>query len=587
MHTTLAALAATAAAPAAAVNIAPTVEETRFERLAEAEWQWRLDALPMMATSVGEHRNDDRLDDVEPEARAARLAHWQAQRTSLAEIDPARLTAASRVNRAVLLNQIDAAIARLATFEVLMPLNGDSAFYDTLTDLPESQPLDTEADYRRYLARLADIPRFFAAHEALMREGLQRGYTVPQQVLRGRDQPLAAVADIGFASATPFFRPFKVFPPGVPAAAQPALREAAAAVIQDRVLPAYRGFLAFLRDTYVPQARQTTGARDLPDGRAFYQARIREYTTLDLTPEAIHALGLAEVARIQAEMQAIMDGQGDRGTFTGYLAALRADPAWQAKSAAELLARAAWIAKRIDGLLPRYFGRLPRQPYGVAPVPDALAPFYTSGRYVPAPQPTGASGTYWVNTHDLASRPLYLLPALTLHEAVPGHHLQIALAAEDARQPPYRRWGYLDVYGEGWALYAEHLGLEMGIYETPQEQFGRLSFEMWRACRLVVDTGLHAFGWTPAQARDYLLAHTAMSPHEAATEVDRYVGWPGQALAYKIGEMKIRALRARAEAALGPRFDLRDFHDTVLGLGAVPLQVLADEIEAWIASRAR
>ena len=356
-------------------------------------------------------------------------------------------------------------------------------------------------------------------------------------------------------------------------------------IIADHVLPAYRQLLVFMRETYVPNARQTTAARDLPDGDAFYAAQIRHYTTLPLTADEVHERGLREVARILAEMHAVKRAAGFDGDLPAFLEFLRTDARFYARTPQELLAQASWISKRIDGLLPKFFGVLPRQPYGVAPVPDDIAPFYTSGRYVPAPRPIGAAGMYWVNTHALPSRALYALPALTLHEAVPGHHLQIALAAEVEGQPAWRRHSFVDAYGEGWALYAEHLGDEMGVYLTPYEQFGRLAYEMWRAARLVVDTGLHAKRWSRAQARAYLLAHTALSAHEVATEVDRYVSWPGQALSYKIGEITIRELRARAERQLGARFDLRAFHDAVLALGSVPLGLLEERVVAWIAAR--
>jgi uncharacterized protein (DUF885 family) len=387
------------------------------------------------------------------------------------------------------------------------------------------------------------------------------------------------------ATATPFWKPFAAFPPGVPESDRVALREEARRVIDGQVLPAYRALLAFLRETYVPGARHTTAACDLPDGDAFYAAQIRHYTTLPLSADEVHERGLREVARILAEMHEVKQAAGFDGDMPAFLDFLRSDTRFYARTPQELLAHAAWICKRIDGLLPRFFGVLPRQPYGVAPVPDEIAPFYTTGRYVPAPRPVGHAGTYWVNTHALPSRALYTLPALTLHEAVPGHHLQIALASEVEDQPAWRRHSFVDAYGEGWALYAEHLGDEMGVYLTPYEQFGRLTYEMWRAARLVVDTGLHAKRWSREQARAYLLAHTALSAHEVATEVDRYVGWPGQALSYKIGEITIRDLRARAEQALGGRFDLRAFHDAVLALGSVPLGLLEERIAAWIAAQ--
>ena len=562
-----------------------TDADARFARLAADEWAWRLGQFPQLATSIGDASHDDRLERVDAASRAARLARWRETREALAVIPVAGMSAAARIDRAVFENQLHGFIAAIELHADRMPLNSDSSFYAPLVDLCDAQPLRDAADYRRFLARLADIPRFMDEHVALMREGLATGFTVPQVVLEGRDQPLAAIAALTDPAATPFWKPFAAFPAGVPAAERGDLEDAARRVIGEQVLPAYRDLLAFLRDTYVPGARQTTAACDLPDGDAFYAAQIRQYTTLALTADEIHERGLQEVARILAEMESVKRQAAFDGDLPAFLEFLRTDAQFYARTPHELLAHASWIAKRIDGLLPKYFGVLPRQPYGVAPVPEDIAPFYTTGRYVLAPQPVGFAGMYWVNTHALASRALYTLPALTLHEAVPGHHLQIALAAEMTGQPPFRRHSFVDAFGEGWALYAEHLGDEMGVYLTPYEQFGRLTYEMWRAVRLVVDTGLHARRWSRDDARAYLLAHTALSAHEVATEVDRYISWPGQALSYKIGEIRIRELRARAEERLGPGFDLRAFHDVVLALGSVPLGILSEQVDAWIASR--
>jgi uncharacterized protein (DUF885 family) len=559
--------------------------DARFARLAADEWAWRLGQFPQLATSVGDPAHDDRLERVDAASRAARLQRWRDTREALAAIPRGEMSPAARIDRAVFENQLHGFIAAMESHADRMPLNSDSSFYGPLADLCDAQPLHDAADHRRFIARLADIPRFMREHIALMREGLATGYTVPQVVLEGRDQPLAAIAGATDPAATPFWRPFTAFPAAVAAAERTALQDEARRVIAEQVVPAYGELLAFMRDVYVPGARRTTAACDLPDGDAFYAAQIRHYTTLPLSADEVHERGLREVARIQGEMHQVKAGAGFDGDLAAFLQFLRTDARFYARTPQELLAQASWISKRIDGLLPKFFGVLPRQPYGVAPVPDDIAPFYTTGRYVPAPQPTGCAGMYWVNTHALESRPLYTLAALTLHEAVPGHHLQIALAGERTDQPPFRRHGFVDAYGEGWALYAEHLGDEMGVYLTPYEQFGRLTYEMWRAARLVVDTGLHAKRWSREDARAYLLAHTALSAHEVATEVDRYISWPGQALSYKIGEITIRELRTRAEVNLGARFDLRAFHDAVLALGSVPLGVLEAQVDGWIAAR--
>ena len=333
---------------------------------------------------------------------------------------------------------------------------------------------------------------------------------------------------------------------------------------------------------YLPNLRTTLGASNLPNGVAYYQERVRHYTTLNLTPDAVHQTGIAEVARIRAEMDAVIAKTGFTGTFAEFLTFLRTSEQFYPKTAGQLLREASYIAKRADDKLPAFFGRLPRQPYGVSPVPDAIAPKYTAGRYASAPAGGTKAGQYWVNTYNLPSRSLYTLESLTLHEAVPGHHLQTALSAELTNLPVFRRFLYVDAFGEGWGLYCEWLGREMGFYTDPYSDFGRLTYEMWRACRLVVDTGIHAKGWSREQAVQYMADHTALSMHEIGTEVDRYISWPGQALAYKTGELKIKELRRQAEAALNERFDIRQFHDALLGQGTVTLPILEQVVAEYI-----
>jgi len=365
-------------------------------------------------------------------------------------------------------------------------------------------------------------------------------------------------------------------PSTVPAADAIKLRAAAKKAISGKVIPAYAKLLSFYRNDYVPKARTTLAAEAMPDGKAFYRQQIIEYTTLDLDPEAIHQIGLKEVARIDAEMQTTMKATGFDGDFPAFQKFLRSDPQFYAKTPDELLMRASWIAKRVDGKLSQYFGLLPRGRFGIDPVPAAIAPFWTAGR--------GSPHTYWVNTYDLPSRSLYNLTALTLHESAPGHSFQGSLVEEQKSVPDFRH-EYISAYGEGWALYCEKLGKEMGIYQTPYDDFGRQSYEMWRAARLVIDTGMHHKGWTRAQSIKYLADHTALSEHEVETEIDRYISWPGQALSYKLGELKILELRALAERELGTKFDIRKFHDSVLDIGSVPLPVLEEHIRDFIAKQ--
>ena len=365
-------------------------------------------------------------------------------------------------------------------------------------------------------------------------------------------------------------------PPSIPADQQAALKAEAARAIREDVVPAHQKLLAFMRTEYFPKATQTLSSEAYPDGKAYYQHMIHEYTTLDLSPDEIHAIGLSEVARIHAEMLTVMAQTGFKGTFPEFLTYLRTDPKFYAKTPEELLGYAALIAKRGDAKLPQYFGLLPRGRFTIIPVPANIAPFYTSGR--------GGAHVYLVNTYDLPHRPLFQLTALTLHEAELGHGLQGEIAEEQPEQPAFRRHSYISAYGEGWALYTEKLGKEMGLYDTPYDDFGRLSWEMWRACRLVVDTGIHHKGWTRQQAIDYLAENTALPLHEIETEVDRYITWPGQALSYKLGMLDIERLRAKSEKALGAKFDIRAFHDTVLSMGSVPLPVLDQRIDEFIAS---
>jgi uncharacterized protein (DUF885 family) len=423
------------------------------------------------------------------------------------------------------------------------------------------------------LKQLRDIPRYFSEQMVQMRAGLKRGFTPPQLTLQGRDASITAIIDTT-PEANSFYTPFREMN-GIRPDEQTGLRAEASTVIRAVVQPAYRMLLDFWRNEYVPGARQSLAAEEMPDGKAFYRAKIREFTTLDLEPAAIHAIGESEVARLHAEMLGVMKETGFSGDFPAFLRFLRTDPQFYAKTPEELLMRAAWIAKKFDAKSSQYFGYLPRMRFAITPVPDDLAPFYTAGR--------GGPGVYLVNTYNLPSRPLYSLPALTMHESARGHAFQMPIAMEHKNQPEFRQHTYISAFGEGWALYCEKLGLEMGIYETPYERFGMLSYQMWRAARLVVDTGVHSQGWTRDRAIQYLKDYTALPEHEIETEVDRYIAWPAQALSYYLGEMAIVKARAMAESALAAKFNIRAFHDTVLELGSVPLPVLEARIDRFIA----
>jgi uncharacterized protein (DUF885 family) len=553
----------------------------RLHTLLDEAWEFELREDPLFATSVGDHRFDDRL----PSVTLADLARRTDARRKFLEraraIDAPRLDETDRDSLALFQWQTADAIRDFELHRHRFPINADSGFHSDLPSLPTQTPFDTTRDYERYIARLSAIPEYFRQNTELLREAIAAGWTLPKVVLSGYEKTIDAhVVDVPTRSR--FFTPFESFPTGVPESDRARLRTAGENAVRDSVVPAYRAFSEFMTREYIPKARAVVSASEMPGGKDYYAYLVRHFTTLDRTPDQIHAIGLEEVARIRAEMDGVVRRAGFAGSFADFLKFLRTDPRFYAKTPEELLSRASRLAKTIDGKLPAFFGRLPRLPYGVEPVPAEIAPKYTGGRYVPAAPGGKKAGTYWVNTYALESRPLYVLPSLTLHEAVPGHHLQIALAGELTDLPKFRRFVYVDAFGEGWGLYSERLGIEMGMYADPYDEFGRLTYEMWRACRLVVDTGLHTQGWTRQQAIDYLASNTALSLHECTTETDRYISWPGQALAYKMGELTIRSLRKRSEEALGGRFDVREFHDRILAGGTVTMPILERRIEVWI-----
>jgi uncharacterized protein (DUF885 family) len=554
-----------------------------FHALLDEDWEARLREDPLLATSTGDHRYDDRLPSVAP-ADLERTA--QRQRATLArlrDIARASLDTQDRISYDMLAAELRDDVAAHELGQWRLPINADSGFHTAFADLPRHTTLATTRDYENYIARLRAFPAYVAQQIANMREGLRTGFTLPRVVLDGYDVTIRTHV-VEDPEQSVFYAPFRAFPPGVPEGERARLVAAGRAAIREGAVAGYRTFLDFMTGEYLPKTRTTTAAADLPRGREYYAQRVRHFTTLDVTPEEVHKIGLAEVARIHAEMVDVIKQVGFQGDFAAFLQFLRTDPRFYARTPEELLKEASFIAKRMDGKLPSLFGKLPRLPYGVEPVPAHLAPKYTGGRYVEAPVGGTRAGTYWVNTYALESRPLYVLEALTLHEAVPGHHLQIALQQELQGVPPFRRAAGVGAFVEGWGLYSERLGLEAGFYQDPYRNFGRLTYEMWRACRLVVDTGLHALGWSRAQAMDFLASNTALSLHEVRTETDRYISWPGQALAYKMGELKIRELRRQAETELGPRFDIRAFHDAVLANGPVPLPVLEEQIHDFIAA---
>lgn len=452
----------------------------------------------------------------------------------------------------------------------LNPLLSDDGFHIDFVSQSNTIIRNTK-DAENYFARLKDFPRYVDENFTLIREGLRLGICQPAVVVQGfKSSYQNHIVDT--VENSMFYKPFLQKPMSINEKEWAVIQKQGAELIRTIVVPQYKRIKAFFEEEYVAKTRKTLGATAMPNGKAYYQQRIDFFTTTSMSYEEVYQTGLREVARIEAEMQQVMNEVGFKGTLKEFIAMLRTDPRFYVTTPEALLKEASYIAKQIDWTLPRFFGKLPRQPYGVQPVPAFLAPGYTGGRYSPARG--NRAGEYWVNTYNLKSRPLYVLESLTLHEAVPGHHLQMALNAEMEGVPAFRRNLYLSAFGEGWALYCEYLGTEMGFFKDPYSRFGKLTYEMWRACRLVIDVGIHAKGWTQQQAVDYLADHTALSMHEVNTEIVRYISWPGQAVSYKIGELKIREIRKKMEDRLKDKFDIRAFHDLILSKGTVTLGIL-------------
>ncbi len=521
--------------------------------------------------------------DDSPKAEADRLAQNCDFRRRLNAVAAAGLTGEDALNRQLLERQLGLDIQGASFDEDRIPFTNDEGFFVTSTYASEGVRIHTDAEAKAWLNRIATLPDYYATETANMRRGLATGFVSPSITATTAAKSTRAQADLP-PEQSPLLEPFDA----LPAAMQPkrdALRAEALELIRTRVKPAEQRLAAFFADDYLPHTRATLGASALPDGRAYYAYRVRRETTTDMTPDQIFTLGQSEIARIRAAMAVEIKASGFEGTFPAFLHKLRTDPQFYLTSREALMERASRLAKRVDDKLPAYFGKLPRLSYGVREVPRAIEDGYTSARYNPGSPEQGVAGGLMINTSHLDQRPLYELPALVSHEGAPGHHIQIALGQELVDTPLFRKDGDITAFVEGWALYSEQLTREMGLYETPYDRFGLLSMEMWRACRLVMDTGIHWKGWTRDQAVACLKDNSALSDKNIQNETDRYIGWPGQALGYKIGELKIAELRDRARAALGPRFDYRRFHDVVLDEGALPLSVLERRVDAWIAAQ--
>jgi uncharacterized protein (DUF885 family) len=553
----------------------------QLQQLFTNHWEAWLRWDPLFATQCGDYRFNDRL----PVMTDASFQDWRTQLISFRDrqktIDRSSLSPSDALNYDIFALLLENEITELSFPAYRLPLTKSGGFHLFFPDLHLLTPFDNILDYENYIARLKGLYQYFLDAIELMRLGLQSGYKPPRVTLDGIVESLQSHL-VDDPEQSVFYQPCLNFPPSVDESHRLRLSNDMRAAIRASVLPAYNALLKFLLDEYLLSARESVSAAEFPDGRAFYQHRIRYFTTLNLTPEAVHQTGLDEVHRIRDEMESLISTTGFAGGFRAFIDFLRTDSRFYAPSPEQLLKETAYVLKRIDGELPRLFKTLPRLSYGIRAIPEFSAPGNTTAYYQPGAGDGTRAGIYYVNTYDLKSRPLYEIEALSLHEAVPGHHLQIAIQQELGELPNFRRFSGFTSFVEGWALYAERLGLEVGFYTDPYSNFGRLSYEMWRACRLVVDTGMHALGWTRQQAIDFMTENTSSTLLNITNEVDRYIGWPGQALAYKIGELKIRELRAHAEKQLGPRFDLREFHDLLLGSGAVSLDVLETLVHSWM-----
>ena len=490
-------------------NALAGADSEAFQALVKRDWDFRLTEFPSLARNNGVKENAGQITHVSEKDQLRRYEFWTQVQRELETISCDRLAREECINYRIFARQIHQFIADYETKAYLIPFNSDSGFYLSWNRWGDSTDFTSEQDYHDYISRLRALPVVMDEYIDLMRKGLSTGMSQPKVVLSGRELPVQKQL-VENPELSAFYKPFLKLDKNISEESRKQLMADAQSAVMDGVVPAYQRLYDFFVDEYFVKARDTLGASELPGGEKFYQEQIYLYATLDMSVDEIHQLGVSEVARIRAEMETIIKELEFDGTFAEFIQFLRTDPQFYPKTPHELLAEASYFSKKIDGRLPQLFGKLPRQPYGVAPVPESIAPFYTAGRYSGSPLSAHRGGYYWVNTYALESRTLYTLPALTLHEAVPGHHLQIALSQEQGEQPDFRRNDYISAYGEGWALYAEKLGIEMGIYETPYQDFGRLTYEMWRACRLVVDTGVHAKGWTRKQAQDYMTDNTAL-----------------------------------------------------------------------------
>ena len=557
--------------------------DAAVDRVIDAHWNWQLEQHPEWRLDYGDRSGNALWTDASLDALARRQQARQSLVSQLAAIEPATLSADALLNRSMLLREIQDDITAHELGLNLMSINMRSGPQHR-HGMVEYLPFDTAQDYEDWLTRLESLPKQLAQYEAQLAEGILRQRTqarivmarVPEQIDRVMtDDP----------EQSPFWRAFVTMPDSIDLSTQAAIRDRARLVISEQLNPAYATFKSFMVRHYLPACREAPGIGSLPGGKGIYRELVQQFTTTNLSPEQVHEIGLQEVARIRNEMMAVIDEVGFDGDLQAFNEFLRNDPQFYYDDADTLLTAYQAISKRIDPELVKLFGKLPRMPYGVRAIPDEIAPDTTTAYYMGPAADGSRAGFYYVNLYRPEVRPKYEMEVLSVHEAVPGHHLQIALAQELTDLPNFRRDSNVTAFVEGWGLYSERLGYDLGLYQDPYSRYGQLIYDMWRAVRLVVDTGIHYFEWPRQQAIDYFLANAAKSEADIINEIDRYIGWPGQALAYKIGQMKMLELRAEAEAALGADFDIRAFHDTLLGAGAIPLDALEARMDNWVAAQ--
>jgi len=558
---------------------------TDLRALLDEAWEWRMAEYPVTASQLGDRRYDDRWTDLSLAAFERRQEQQRAFLRRLLAIDSSALSPQDQLNHDLFRRELQNSIDGYEYNGRLMPMSQRGGI-QSLDTVAENLRLSSVQDYENWLARMAAVEAATEQTIALLAAGMESGYTQPR-VLMERIPPQLAAQLVEDADESPFFRAFASMPASISEAEQERLRDSAREIIEKSIVPAYRRFSRFFESTYLPASRDSIGASALPNGAAYYEHQARVYTTTDMTPDEIHRVGLDEVARIRGEMQLVIDELEFDGDFQDFLAYLRSDSRFYYDTPEELFDAYLAICKRIDPELIHLFGKLPRMPYGVRVIPETIAPDTTTAYYSRPAADGSRAGYYYVNLYRPEMRPKFEMEVLSVHEAVPGHHLQIALQMELEDMPAFRRYSGFTAFTEGWGLYSERLGYELGLYRDPYSHFGALTYDMWRAVRLVVDTGMHYKGWTRDQAIEFFLDNAAKTELDIINEIDRYISWPGQALAYKIGQLKILELRAKAQSALGARFDIRRFHDAVLGGGALPLEVLEIRINRWLADELR